>query len=120
MIFEEIILLVTVVLLFAVVFIGAAVIFWTRKGQNYSMIEDMEKRVQNYLESSEYVSLDFTDYLEKKIGEVERAALVKMNLPRIVIADAATELDCNEQEMPVLRQNWLALKVCQKSSKSNL
>ena len=97
MIFEEIILLVTVVLLFAVVFIGAAVIFWTRKGQNYSMIEDMEKRVQNYLESSEYVSLDFTDYLEKKIGEVERAALVKMNPPRIVIADAATELDCNEQ-----------------------
>ena len=42
--------------------------------------------------------LDFTDYLEKTIGEVERAALVKMNPLRIVIADAATELDCNEQE----------------------
>ena len=98
MILEEVILLVTVVLLFVVVVIGTAVIFWTRKGQNYTMIEDLEKKVQSYLESSEYVSLDFTDYLEKKIGEVERAALVKMNPRRIVIADAATELDCNEQE----------------------
>ena len=97
MILEEVILLVTVVLLFVVVVIGTAVIFWTRKGQNYSMIEDMEKRVQNYLESSEYVSLDFSDYLEKKIREVEMAAHVKLNPRRIVIADIATELDCNEQ-----------------------
>jgi hypothetical protein len=93
MILEEAILLVAIILLTSVIIAGAIGMFLARKGQPFAAIEDLENRVQGYLESSELDHTEFSDYLDMKIRSLERAADVRRNPPRIVIFDAATEFD---------------------------
>ena len=44
------------------------------------------------MEACELIGLEFTEYLEGKIRSMEVAASVRMNPPRVLIADVSTEL----------------------------
>ena len=98
MMMEEIILLLAILLLLAVVIGGTAVMIWARRSRPTAAISDLENRLKSYLESSELDTLEFSEYLEKMIGTMETAARYRMNPPKIVISDAATDLDQQKEQ----------------------
>ena len=105
MILEEAILLVAIMLLASVIVAGAIGIIWARRKQPFSAIEDLENRVQSYLESSELDHLEFSDYLERKIRDMETAADLRRNPPKIVIADVGTKLNFRMETTDVSTQS---------------
>ena len=105
MILEEAILLVAIMLLASVIVAGAIGIIWARRKQPFPAIEDLENRVQSYLESSELDHFEFSDYLERKIRDMETAADLRRNPPKIVIADVGTKLNFRMETTDVSTQS---------------
>lgn len=99
MILEEAILLAAVILLVSVIAAGTFGLYLVRNrsGKPYSaIIEDLESRLQTYLDSTELINFEFTEYLEGKIADAERAAKYHLNPPRKTIADTHTAINKKE------------------------
>ena len=88
---EEILFLASLVFLVLVIFAGViAMCLAKAKRMSDAAIEDIERRMANYEETSELVHGEFTEYLETAIREMQQQA-VKMMPRRILTADAATD-----------------------------
>ena len=88
---EEILFLASLVFLVLVIFAGViAMCLAKAKRMSDAAIEDIERRMANYEETSELVHGEFTEYLETAIHEMQQQA-VKMMPRRILTADAATD-----------------------------
>ena len=98
-------LLVAIVLLASVIVAGTIGMFWARKGQPFPAIEDLENRVESFQESSELDHLEFSDYLERKIRDMEMAADLRRSPPKVVIADVGTDLDLRNETTDVSTQS---------------
>ena len=77
---------------------------WTWKSRPTSAIMDLESRLKSYIESSALDSFEFTEYLEKTIESMESAARYRMNPPRVVICDAATDIDQQKEQSDISTQ----------------
>ena len=88
---EEILFLASLVFLVLVIFAGViAMCLAKAKRMSDAAIEDIERRMASYEETSELVHGEFTEYLETAIHDMQQQA-IRMMPRRILTADAATD-----------------------------
>ena len=86
----EAVALASLILIVTVLVTGVLGLWLTRRGEgtvSESSLQDLENRVKTYAESVELNTAELDMYLQEKVHSLERAAQLRMNYPRVLVAD---------------------------------